>query len=111
MPRRHPFFVLVLLPMLVAATGAPATGQSADERAGHTEQQMTDDERFSLLVSLIGAVPSIGVPRDQRIPPEVGNMSAGYTPGVPRLGVPALQSSDASMGVTNPGYRPDDTGA
>jgi beta-glucosidase len=71
---------------------------------------MTDDERFSLIISLMGAVPSIGVPRDERIPEGV-NMSAGYTPGVPRLGIPALQSSDASMGVTNPGYRPDDKGA
>jgi beta-glucosidase len=82
-----------------------------DTRARETEAQMTDDERFSLLVSLIGAVPSIGVPRDKRIPETVTNMSAGYTPGVARLGIPALQSSDASMGVTNPGYRPDDKGA
>jgi beta-glucosidase len=74
------------------------------------EQKMTDDERFSLIVSVMGAVPSIGVPRDKRIPEGV-NMSAGYTPGVPRLGIPAIQSSDASMGVTNPGYRPDDEGA
>jgi len=72
---------------------------------------MTDDERFSLVISLLGAVPSLGVPRDRRIPDEVTNMSAGYTPGVPRLGIPAIQSSDASMGVTNPGYRPDDRGA
>jgi beta-glucosidase len=50
---------------------------------------MTDDERFSLIVSVMGGVPSIGVPRDKRIPEGV-NMSAGYTPGVPRLGVPAL---------------------
>jgi beta-glucosidase len=71
---------------------------------------MTDDERFSLIVSLMGAIRSIGVPRDKRIPEGV-NMSAGYTPVVPRLGIPAMQSSDASMGVTNPGYRPDDKGA
>jgi beta-glucosidase len=84
---------------------------SPDERACVTEARMTDDERFSLIISLIGAVPSIGVPRDARIPADVANMSAGYTAGIPRLGVPALQSSDASMGVTNPGYRPDDRGA
>src|SRR5262245_5303020 len=97
--------------LTIALIGA-AQGQtpSPDARASETEQKMTDDERFSLIVSLIGAVPSIGVPRDQRIPAGV-NMSAGYTPGIPRLGVPALQSSDASMGVTNPGYRPDDKGA
>src|SRR6516165_2421945 len=94
---------------LVAQTTTPRPAMSsADERARETEQKMTDDERFSLIVSLIGAVPSIGVPRDARIPETVKNMSAGYTPGVPRLGIPALQSSDASMGVTNPGYRPDD---
>src|SRR5262245_25889888 len=91
-------------------TSSPAD-PSPDERARDTEQKMTDDERFSLIISLIGAVPSIGVPRDKRIPEGVKNMSAGYTPGIPRLGIPALQSSDASMGVTNPGYRPDDKGA
>src|SRR5262249_31426405 len=90
---------------------AEASADQAEARARETEEQMTDDERFSLLVSLLGAVPSLGVPRDKRIPEDVNNMSAGYTPGVPRLGIPALQSSDASMGVTNPGYRPDDQGA
>src|SRR5262245_16781221 len=87
-----------------------AQESAADARAREIEQQMTDDERFSLIVSLMGALPSLGIPRDKRIP-EGTNMSAGYTPGVPRLGIPALQSSDASMGVTNPGYRPDDKGA
>jgi len=111
MPKIHPFFILMLLLTLVTPTVAPAQGQSPDERARATEQQMTDDERFSLIISLVGGVPSIGVPRDKRIPEDVNNMSAGYTPGVPRLGIPALQSSDASMGVTNPGYRPDDKGA
>jgi beta-glucosidase len=91
-------------------TESDAASDSPDERARATEAQMTDDERFSLIISLIGAVPAIGVSRDKRIPEGV-NMSAGYTAGVPRLGVPALQSSDASMGVTNPGYRPDDKGA
>lgn len=93
------------------AASDTAIGDTPDERARATEAQMTDDERFSLIISLIGAVPSIGVPRDKRIPAEVTNMSAGYTAGIPRLGIPALQSSDASMGVTNPGYRPDDKGA
>src|SRR5262245_15658987 len=106
----HSFFILMLLVSLGTPTVTPAQGESADERARQTERQLTDDERFSLIVSLIGAIPSIGVPRDQRIPAGV-NMSAGYTPGIPRLGIPALQSSDASMGVTNPGYRPDDNGA
>jgi beta-glucosidase len=107
--------------LLASASARPAFAQttspksksaelSPDERARETEQKMTDDERFSLIISLIGAVPSIGVTRDKRIP-EGTAMSAGYTPGVPRLGIPALQSSDASMGITNPGYRTDDKGA
>jgi beta-glucosidase len=79
----------------------------ADDRARETEEQMTDEERFSLLVSVMGANPVLPV-RDERIPVGVP-MSAGYVPGVPRLGVPALLMSDASLGVTNPGYRPGDT--
>ena len=78
-----------------------------DERARQTEQQMTDDERFSLLVSIMGANLTIPV-RDPRIPDDVP-MSAGYAPGVERLGVPALLMTDASLGVTNPGYRAGDT--
>src|SRR3954451_20044053 len=88
--------------------GAPvAQSASADERARETEAQMTDDERFSLLMSGMGA-NSLGPVRDPRIPDDVP-MSAGYAPGVPRLGVPALLMTDASLGVTNPGYRPGDT--
>jgi beta-glucosidase len=80
---------------------------AADLRAREIEMQMTDDERFSLLVSVMGANDLLPV-RDARIPPEIP-ASAGYVPGVPRLGVPALLMSDASLGVTNPGYRPGDT--
>jgi hypothetical protein len=96
----------------VATSSKPMVDDRAiDARARETEQQMTDDERFSVIISLIGPVPSIKVPRDSRIPEDVKNVSAGYTPGIPRLGIPAIQSSDASLGVTNPGYRPDDKGA
>ena len=68
---------------------------------------MTDEERFSLLVSVMGT-NDVVVDRDERIPEGVP-MSAGYVPGVERLGVPPLLMSDASLGVTNPGYRPGDT--
>lgn len=84
---------------------------SADARARDTEQKMTDDERFTLLVSIIGTVEGGAFPPHPRFPKDLKNSSAGYTPGVRRLGIPALQSSDASMGVTNPGYRPEDKGA
>src|SRR5262245_62090161 len=90
-------------------SAAQAQGAAPDDRARDAEQKMTDDERFSLIISLLG--PASIVPRDPRIPADVKNVSAGYTSGIPRLGIPALQSSDASMGVTNPGYRPDDKGA
>jgi beta-glucosidase len=80
---------------------------AADLRAREVEEQMTDDERFSLLVSVMGTNPVLPV-KDERIPDGVP-MSAGYVPGVERLGVPALLMSDASLGVTNPGYREGDT--
>jgi beta-glucosidase len=79
----------------------------ADQRARETEARMTDEERFSLVVSVMGTNAVI-TERDPRIPEGVP-MSAGYVPGVERLGVPALLMSDASLGVTNPGYRPGDT--
>ena len=92
------------------ATDTPkreSISHSADVRARETEAQMTDEERFSLLVSVMG--PNTWIrQRDPRIP-EGTPMSAGYVPGVPRLGVPALLMSDASLGVTNPGYREGDT--
>jgi beta-glucosidase len=91
---------------------AAITESAADVRAREIEQQMTDDERFSLIISIMGYIPGSAVGgRDARLPENLTNMSAGYTPGIPRLGIPAIQSSDASMGVTNPGYRPDDPGA
>lgn len=80
---------------------------SADLRAREVEAQLTDEERFSLIVSVMGA-NTVNPTRDERIPANAP-MSAGYTSGVSRLGVPALLMSDASLGVTNPGYRPGET--
>lgn len=78
-----------------------------DARAREVEARMTDEERFSLLVCVIG--PSEMWPRrDERIPPDV-ETSTGYAPGVARLGIPALRMNDSGLGVTNPGYRPGDT--
>ena len=92
---------------MVVQSSSTRVWTAADERARDVEQQMTDDERFSLLVSVMGT-NHVVVERDARIP-EGTSMSAGYVPGVPRLGVPAQQSSDASLGITNPGYREGDT--
>ncbi|MGE5695236.1 MAG: beta-glucosidase family protein [Candidatus Sericytochromatia bacterium] len=78
-----------------------------DARAREVEQQLTDDERFSLIVSIMGSSDMLPI-RDPRIPGGVP-MSTGYVAGVPRLGIPALLMSDASLGVANLGYRPGDT--
>ncbi|CDO86466.1 glycosyl hydrolase family protein 3 [Mycobacterium triplex] len=78
-----------------------------DTRAHDVESQMTDDERFTLLVAVMGRSELWPLP-DERIPPGT-SMSAGYVPGIPRLGIPALRMSDAGLGVTNPGYRQGDT--
>ncbi len=81
--------------------------READTLARDIEAQLTDDERFSLLLSVMGASDFLPFP-DDRFPSDVPG-SAGYVPGIPRLGVPALRMSDASLGITNPGYRPGDT--
>ncbi|HEY6696514.1 MAG TPA: beta-glucosidase [Solirubrobacteraceae bacterium] len=91
----------------MGAVTARDTWSAAHARARDTEARMTDDERFALLVSVMGA-NLVLTDRDERIPEGVP-MSAGYVPGVARLGVPALLMSDASLGVTNQGYRPGDT--
>ncbi len=80
-----------------------AEEELADARARAVEVQMTDDERFSLIVSVMGRFNPVVPVRDECIP-EGTPMSSGYTPGAPRLGVPALLMSDASMGIINPGY-------
>jgi beta-glucosidase len=81
--------------------------EAADIRAREVEARMTDDERFSLLVGVMGSGEMWPV-RDPRIPAVIP-MSAGYVPGITRLRVPALLMSDAGLGVTNPGFRPGDT--
>lgn len=95
---------------MTTRAGRKATEPAADVQAREIEERLTDDERFSLIISVGGATRFSGGVRDKRYPDDLP-LTAGYTPGVPRLRVPALLSSDASMGVTNPGFRPDDEGA
>jgi beta-glucosidase len=94
----------------MAPTLAVAQEPSADARARSTEQQMTDDERFSLVYSLMPVVfTAEGGTRDPRVPAHVPQ-TAGWVKGVPRLGVPDLLLTDAGLGITNPqGGRPGDT--
>ena len=64
MPRSRagcPFIVSSALLMLlthIAPTVGFAHELSADARALETEQKMTDDERFALIISVMGAAPS-----------------------------------------------------
>ena len=69
----------------------------ASQRAQMALDQMTDQEKLSLVHGVIAA-PWGGKPR-----PEGSIGSAGYVSGVPRLGIPALQETDAELGVANPG--------
>ncbi|HDR9700231.1 TPA: hypothetical protein QDC35_007762, partial [Burkholderia aenigmatica] len=69
--------------------GAPDASACPDARARETEARMTDDERFSLLYSLMIRVFGRSG-REPRVPADLP-VIAGYVPGVPRLGVPALK--------------------
>ena len=93
-------FSATLLSLTVLG-GAVAQPQSPDERARQTEAQMTDDERFGLIHSLMIVVFTTGK-RDERIPEDVPQI-AGWVKGVQRLGVPNLLLADAGLGITNPG--------
>ncbi|MCJ2182889.1 glycoside hydrolase family 3 C-terminal domain-containing protein [Novosphingobium sp. 1949] len=82
----------------------PEATTSASERAEAAVAQMTQDEKLTLLQTMLLA----RVPSSKR-PAGVGT-GVGYTPGVPRLGIPFLSESDASLGVANMGgfIRPKD---
>ena len=81
-----------------------ARADAADARARKVEQQMTDEERFGLVHSLMVYVLSakdFSQKRDPRVPEGVPQI-AGWVKGVPRLGVPDLLLTDAGLGITNP---------
>ena len=98
------------LGMIVYGTLAsvPARAQvdpaQAQSRAAATEAQMTDEERFGLVHSLMVNVlkPDFSNERDSRVPISVPQI-AGWVKGVPRLHVPDLLLTDAGMGIANPG--------
>ena len=70
------------------------TALSADARATLLEQQLTLDEKISLLH---GHTPILWHDR-----PADFIWTSGYVASVPRLGIPALRETDAGLGVTNP---------
>ena len=106
--------VLKLVVLLVGSTVAATAGAQdrpwsdpslpPAERARMAVEQMTDEEKLSLVHGVIAA------PWGHKPKPAGSIGSAGYVPGVPRLGIPALQETDAELGVANPGdVRPGDT--
>ncbi|HEY4009848.1 MAG TPA: glycoside hydrolase family 3 N-terminal domain-containing protein, partial [Acidobacteriaceae bacterium] len=74
------------------------TKLSPDRRAELVLQQMTLDEKISLL-------HGNGMAREQHLPPEIeavqsqSNGGAGFVLGIPRLGIPPIQMTDAAYGV------------
>jgi beta-glucosidase len=94
--------ILVLFIVLIISPATVGQELSPEERARITEQQMTDDERFGLIHSLMVVVfTGEGGKREPRVPSDVPQ-SAGWVKGVPRLGVPDLLLTDAGLGITNP---------
>src|SRR5262245_57640469 len=86
-----------------SATRRPDPANAA-ARARATEAQLTDDERFGLIYSLMVYVleaKDFSQKRDPRVPENVPQI-AGWVKGVPRLGVPDLLLTDAGLGITNP---------
>lgn len=75
----------------------------AERKAAEIEAQMTDDERFGLICSLMVYVfTGVGRgTRDPRVPDHIPQI-AGWTKGVPRLGIPDLLLTDGPLGITNP---------
>lgn len=67
---------------------------SPDERAGMVLEQMTLDEKISLVHG--NGMPGWGPPRPNAY---LGNGGAGFVLGVERLGIPMIQMSDAAYGV------------
>jgi beta-glucosidase len=102
--------------MIVTATLTPLSGQgrgpraneppkgpwmdkslSSDKRAGLLIEQMTLDEKISLLHGI--GMPGVPInPQPASIGRSLGG--AGFIPGIQRLGIPDLQMADAAVGVT-----------
>lgn len=58
----------IVLLTLFASNFTNAQNKIAEQKAKLTEAKMTDDERFSIITSLVGYVPTLGIPKDERIP-------------------------------------------
>jgi beta-glucosidase len=85
-----------------AATSASSSARDADARARKVLEQMTFEEKLTLLH---GPMPMLMTPTKR---PEGVPVGAGIIFGIPRLGIPSQISTDASLGVSNFGHRPGD---
>src|SRR4051794_7717978 len=98
---------------LSAPAAAPAAGParpwtnralSADERAALVVQQLTQDEKMSLVFGWFATDAdwknNFKAPAGSRIG------SAGYVPGIARLGIPPQWQTDAGVGVATQGAAP-----
>lgn len=74
----------------------PALGP--DERANLVLQQMTQDEKLTLVFGYFGSDW-----QGKKPPAGVRYGSAGYVPGLPRLGIPPQHETDAGVGVATQG--------
>lgn len=96
---------LTLLAGAALFAGQAQGKDQADVRAARTEAQMTDDERFQLLHSVM----TLPFPGAKPLPAGV-KATVGYLPGIPRLGIPDFYESDGSLGIANSfNARPGDT--
>jgi beta-glucosidase len=69
-----------------------------DERASLALQQMTQDEKLTLVFGYFASDW-----QGKKPPAGVRYGSAGYVPGIPRLGIPAQFQTDAGVGVATQG--------
>ncbi|MBZ5622236.1 MAG: glycoside hydrolase family 3 C-terminal domain-containing protein [Acidobacteriia bacterium] len=78
---------------------------SPDKRADLVLEQMTADEKLSLLHGGGGGFGGPGGPGGQPAAASRSLGGAGFIPGIARLGIPDLQMADAAVGVTRGGAR------
>ncbi|HVT36016.1 MAG TPA: glycoside hydrolase family 3 C-terminal domain-containing protein [Nevskiaceae bacterium] len=91
--------ILSIFASALWAAGAAHAAPDADARAAATEAQMSDDERFHLLLTNL---PLKMEPGKQPTLIPGAPITPGFVTGIPRLGIPDILETDASLGVVNP---------
>src|SRR5438128_5231892 len=109
---RERLFACAAAISLAAATpalAAPArpwmnSALGPDERAALVVQQMTEDEKLSLVFGWFAT--DADWKNNFKAPPGSRLGSAGYIPGIARLGIPPQWQTDAGIGVATQGAAP-----